>query len=103
MKSLPLAAAAQCLCALLAAAAPPLALSQSQRTPDPADAQARVAPLRHRSSLSSHRPTAQAAPTEPGDWRAANDRVHTLGGWRAYAKEAQAPAAPAAPASGARP
>ncbi len=100
MKSLPLAAATRCLCALLLVAASPIAWSQSPR---PADAQARVAPLQHRSSLSSHRPTAQAAPIEPGDWRAANDRVHTIGGWRAYAKEAQAPAAPAAPASGARP
>ena len=85
MKSLPLAVAAQCLCALLAATAPPLALSQSPRPPDPADAQARVAPLQHRSSLSTHRPTAS---TEPGDWRAANDRVRTIGGWRTYAKEA---------------
>lgn len=32
-------------------------------------------------------------------WREANDRVGLIGGWRAYAREAQAPAGPAAPAS----
>lgn len=85
MKSLPLAAATRCLCALLLVAVPPLALSQSPRPPDPTDAQARIAPLQHRSSLSTHPPTAS---TEPGDWRAANDRVRRIGGWRAYAKEA---------------
>ncbi len=28
-------------------------------------------------------------------WREANDQVRQIGGWRAYAREAQAPAAPA--------
>lgn len=31
-------------------------------------------------------------------WRDANDQVREIGGWRAYAREAQAPAAAAAPA-----
>jgi hypothetical protein len=30
-----------------------------------------------------------------GSWKAANDNVGRIGGWRAYAKEARPPAAPA--------
>lgn len=89
-------------CALVA----PGAVAQATRsTPpvDPADPRATTAPLQHRATLSSHRPTAS---TEPGDWRAANDAVGRIGGWRAYAREAQAPVAPASaatPSTGARP
>ncbi len=36
----------------------------------------------------------------PGTWRAANDTVNRIGGWRTYAREAQAAVpAPAAPAT----
>ena len=80
-------------CALAA----PGAMAQALRPADPADARAATAPLQHRATLSTHRPTAT---TEPGDWRAANDAVGRIGGWRAYAREAQAPA-PAAAASAA--
>ena len=31
------------------------------------------------------------------DWKAANDTTARIGGWRAYAKEASAPAVPATP------
>jgi hypothetical protein len=93
-------------CALVAANA----MAQSPRptgAADPADPRAATAPLQHRATLGTHRPTAS---TEPGDWRAANDAVGRIGGWRAYAREAQAPTAPTAPtapasavAPGARP
>ncbi len=58
---------------------------------DPADPQARVSPLAHRSLL-QRRPPPPA--TEPADWRAANERVRAVGGWKAYLREAQQPDAP---------
>ena len=67
----------------------------AQARPDPADAQAAVAPLTHRSALADYRKaTAASAPTA---WRDANDTVERIGGWRAYAREAAA-SAPAASA-----
>ncbi len=38
-----------------------------------------------------------------GSWRAANDNVGRIGGWREYAKEARPSAGGAAPAAGAAP
>jgi hypothetical protein len=81
------------LCASLLAAqaqtAPPTA------RPDPLDAQAPVPALVYRSSLVSSRPSGA---DKPVPWREANDTVARIGGWRAYAREAQAPAsAPSAP------
>ncbi len=38
------------------------------------------------SAFRDHRPFSDAPPT---DWRGANDNVGRIGGWRAYAREAQ--------------
>lgn len=83
------AALLPCVAALAqAAAAPP--------RPDPANAQATTLPLQHRSAFAGYRRFDAESP--PLAWREASDRVERIGGWRAYAREAQAPA-PAAPAS----
>ncbi len=63
---------------------------------DPLDSKATVAPLIYRSAFQGYRPNTEA---EVGSWKEANDRVGSIGGWRAYAKEAQQPDAPASPAS----
>jgi hypothetical protein len=78
--------------ALLAALLPAAALAQSGPRPDPLDANAAVAPLVHRSALRHYKPLGADAPAL--SWREANDAVERIGGWRAYAREAQA--APAA-------
>lgn len=57
---------------------------------DPADPSHPVRPLQHRSTLAARAASAPAVP-EPGDWRAANERVRTVGGWRTYLKQAAAP------------
>jgi len=76
-------AAASLTCSLAAAA-------QSPR-PDPLDAQAAVPPLVYRSALAAARPASAPAML---NWRAANDEAARIGGWRAYAREASAPAKP---------
>lgn len=77
----------------------PLAASaQDAPRPDPLDAKAPVAPLVYRSAFAGFKPLASDAPPLP--WREANDAVERIGGWRAYAREANAPAAaPSAPAA----
>ncbi|MBT9455407.1 MAG: hypothetical protein IV092_10555 [Burkholderiaceae bacterium] len=69
--------------------------------PDPLDPGAKVPALSYRSVFEGYRPNVEV---EVGAWKEANDTVHRIGGWRAYAKEASqadAPPAPAAtPASG---
>lgn len=81
----------------LAAAAGPAAAQGVPRParPDPLDAATAVPPATYESTLKRlRRPT----DTQPVPWREANDTVLRIGGWRAYAREAQAvPAAPAAP------
>lgn len=70
------------------------ATSQSLHRPDPLDAQAPLPPLIYRSALQGYRPNVEAA---VGNWPAANEQVGRIGGWRAYAREAQQPdAVPAA-------
>jgi hypothetical protein len=64
--------------------------------PDPADAKAATPALQHRSAFAGYRRLGAESP--PLVWREANDTVERIGGWRAYAREAQAPG-PAAPAS----
>lgn len=68
------------------------ALAQkSASRPDPLDATAATTPLVHRSSLSGYKKHDSASPALA--WREANDAVERIGGWRAYAGEAAAPAA----------
>lgn len=64
--------------------------------PDPLDAKASVPPLTYRSSL----PMARASEADrPITWREANETVNRIGGWRSYAREAQAaPPSPEVPA-----
>ncbi|MBA3598244.1 MAG: hypothetical protein H0W40_12850 [Methylibium sp.] len=65
---------------------------------DPFDARATVPPVRYRSAFSGYRPLSD----ETVGWKEANDEVARIGGWRAYAREANAPESPAsAPAPGA--
>ncbi|MEY4909897.1 MAG: hypothetical protein RL260_3615 [Pseudomonadota bacterium] len=77
-----------------AAALALVAMSVVADPADPADPRAAVRPLVHRSTLAG-----RAAPDHPelADWRAVNERVRAVGGWKAYLKQAQAPdPAPAA-------
>lgn len=60
--------------------------------PEPASASAPVAPLIYKSPLADYRPLRDESPTR---WRQANDTVTAIGGWRAYVREARAPAATA--------
>ena len=96
---------AAALLAALAAQAQPAAKAAK---PDPLDPTANVPALRYVSSFSQYR---LLGDEKPASWRDANDTVTRIGGWRAYAREAQQPdpapaanpataptAAPAAPA-----
>ena len=76
---------------LLAVLLPAAALAQSGQRPDPLDAKAAVAPLVYRLAFNGYKPLTSEAP--PLSWREANDAVLRIGGWRAYAREANAPAA----------
>lgn len=75
---------------LLAAAS----FTQAQGTPgrteraDPLDAQVRVPAVTHQSSLAAYR---RMGDDKPVPWKAANETVTRIGGWRAYAREAQQP------------
>lgn len=53
---------------------------------DPLDPKAKVSALVYASSLARYRPYRDAKPI---GWRVANDTVNRIGGWRAYAREAQ--------------
>lgn len=65
------------------------------RKPDPLDAGAGVPAVAYESSFSRYRRMAQ---DEAIAWRESNDTAARIGGWRAYAREAQQPGpAPAAP------
>lgn len=94
-------AVALCTAALHAhvAAAPPeaapahRAASAAPGRTDPLDAAAIVPPPALPSSLSRWRRVEPA----PENWRAANERVERIGGWKAYAREAAASAAGARP------
>lgn len=74
---------------LVPAAALALAAMSAVASPaDPAHPQATLRPLVHRSTLAG-----RAAPDHPelADWRAVNERVRAVGGWKAYLKQVQAP------------
>jgi len=60
--------------------------------PDPLNPQAAVPPATHVSPLAGYK---ALGTTTVGPWKDANEAVNRIGGWRAYAREAQAPAAPA--------
>ncbi|MBI3369857.1 MAG: hypothetical protein HY021_15820 [Burkholderiales bacterium] len=86
--------AALCAVAFAAAAqAPP----STARKADPLDASASVPAVAYESAFSRYRRTGddKAIP-----WRESNDTAARIGGWRAYAREAQQPdPAPSAPAA----
>jgi hypothetical protein len=82
--------------------APAVTSTSATRAPavrDPLDPRAAVPPLHHRSALAAYRAVQDSKPTA---WREANDTTARVGGWRAYARQAQAsdgaslPAMPAA-------
>jgi len=77
--------------ALAATAMPAYSQQPATRTPaaaDPAEATVVVPRLAYRSAFRQHRPWAD----QPvGDWRALNDEVTRIGGWRSYLREAQLP------------
>lgn len=55
--------------------------------PDPVDAHADVPPVAYRSAFSGYQPLADGKV----GWKEANDEVGRIGGWRTYAREANAP------------
>lgn len=61
--------------------------------PDPLDAAASAPRARHESTFKTYR---RQGEIEPTPWPQANQTVESRGGWRAYAREAQAAPAPAA-------
>ena len=73
------------LVAALAAAAP----CGAQNRTDPLDAKASVPTLKYTSSLDRFRGWGD---DKPIPWKEANDTAARIGGWRSYAREAQAPA-----------
>lgn len=62
--------------------------------PDPLNPRAEVPALRHDSALATYRGLGEAKSL---GWKAANDAAQRIGGWRAYAREAAAPASAASP------
>lgn len=65
---------------------------------DPLDPQVRVPAASYQSPLANFR---RLGDDTPVSWKAANETVNRIGGWRAYAREAQQPD-PAASAAGGR-
>lgn len=89
------------------AAAAPLAWAQAAPNgakPDPQDAKASVPRVIYKSSFTSYRVLSDG---KLMSWKETNDNVGRIGGWRAYAKEAQQPEPPgadkSAPADSAKP
>ena len=80
------------------ATAAPLAWAQAApggSDADPQDAKASVPRVLYKSSLANYRVFPDEKLTS---WKEANDNVGRIGGWRAYAKEAQEPE-PAGPST----
>ncbi len=92
----PLSAAAMVLLLLSPAVA---AAAEPPPSRNPADASASVPPARHVSALAGYR---RHADESVASWRAANDQVKRIGGWRSYAREAAAASA-SAPAAAPKP
>lgn len=66
-------------------------------SPDPTRADAPQGPLAYRSPFEGYRPHRDIT---PGPWRAMNDEVARIGGWKAYAREAHEAATTKAPSEG---
>ena len=64
------------------------AQSSSTPRPDPLDPKAQVPSVRYESAFAKFR---RIGDDKPVAWREANDAVARIGGWRAYAREAQQP------------
>ena len=79
------------LLAATAAAAGAQTTAPPAHAADPANAQATVPRAVHSSAFAGYRRHAEPAPI---GWKEANDTVSRIGGWRAYAREAQQPEAP---------
>jgi hypothetical protein len=73
---------------VLCAAACTATAQTAGRKPDPLDAGASVPAVVFESSFSRYRRTAELKSTA---WRESNDTAARIGGWRAYAREAQQP------------
>ncbi|MGE3347746.1 MAG: hypothetical protein AB7I35_09960 [Ramlibacter sp.] len=74
-----------------------LGLARAQTPTPPATAQAALhpaAPPAFRSALEDYQPYTDEKTL---NWKEANDLTARIGGWRAYAREAQQPAAPGGP------
>lgn len=75
---------------------------------DPAHAQSPIPSVQYRSPFRDYRPLGE---DKPIPWKAANDEVGRIGGWRVYAREARQPdmattplaTVPKPPAEGAAP
>jgi len=79
-----------------------LVAGQSLATvPDPSDSKAAVPALDYRSAFDSYR---RHTDVKVESWKAMNDNVGRIGGWRVYLKEAQQPdTLPAVPAAQPKP
>lgn len=84
--------AAWLLCGTVAA----LAQDSATARPNPLDAGARVPSVTYQSSLRGY---PRLTDQDVGSWKAVNETVNRIGGWRTYAREAQAPAAGASSAA----
>lgn len=74
---------------LVVMATPASACAQQKARPDPADPKVSVPPVIYVSPLRQYQPLGDEQVTS---WKAANELVEKIGGWRVYSKEAQEPA-----------
>ena len=82
------------IAAVAAATAGCTAVPPAPAGPNPADPAAAAPPVVYQPVFGGYQPyTDQPV----GNWRDANDAVGRIGGWREYAREAEADAAPRAP------
>lgn len=87
-------AAALLLCGSATGAAVAAGPAPAAQRPPPWQADAAVPAHRHVSAFAGYRRHDEVA---AGDWRAANEAVNRIGGWRAYGREAGAPLRPLPP------
>lgn len=89
-----------CITLVMAASAAAAQTTRPAGRPDPLDAMAPVPAVAYESALRRHRRSADEPPIA---WREANDTAARIGGWRAYAREAQQPEAAASAAADPKP